>query len=105
MLLLVLPMPLYAYYQARSGWLSFRSQLRGAWWLLAFLVAIIALSWAGSTEFNGHGLLHSGWDQLSVAVAALCFYFWGVRSGWRTPALEAEESAAVVLKAPALPQV
>ena len=104
MLLLALPIPLYAYYQGRSGWLNFRLQLRGAWWLLAFLIAIVALSWAGSTEFNGRGLLHSGWDQLCVAVAALCFYFWGVRSGWRTPALEAEETVAAGLKAQALPQ-
>jgi len=28
-----------------------------------------------------------------VAVAALFFYFWGVRSGWRTPAIEAAERA------------
>jgi amino acid transporter len=104
MFLLVLPMPLYAYYQARGGWLNFRIQLRGAWWLLTFLVAIVALSWAGSAEFNGHGLLSSGWDQLCVGVAALCFYFWGVRSGWRTPALEIEERATAELRSSALPQ-
>jgi amino acid transporter len=98
MLLLVLPLPVYGYYQARSGWPNFRAQLRGAWWLLAFLSAIVALSWAGSTEFNGRGLLHSGWDQLCVAIAALGFYFWGVRSGWRTPALEAAETAVPVLE-------
>jgi amino acid transporter len=99
MLLLVCPMPVYAYYQARSGWMNFQVQLRGAWWLLAFLVAIIGLSWAGGTEFNGHGYLRAGWDQLCVALTALCFYFWGVRSGWRTPAVEAYESAAETMSA------
>jgi amino acid transporter len=98
MLLLVLPMPLYGYYQARSGWRHFSSQIRGAWWLLAFLLAIVALSWAGSADFNGHGIMPSGWDQLCVAITALCFYFWGVRSGWRTPALEAEEILAAEAK-------
>jgi amino acid transporter len=98
MLLLVPPIPLYAYYQAQNGWPNFHNQMRGAWWLLAFLTAIVVLSWAGSTEFNGRGLLHSGWDQLCVAVAALCFYFWGVRSGWRTPALEATETTGLDLK-------
>src|ERR1700679_93814 len=55
MLLLILPMPVYLFYQAKGGWHDFGRQLRGAWWLLGFLLAIIALSWAGSTEFEGHG--------------------------------------------------
>ena len=48
--------------------------------------------WAGSKEFEGHDYIHYGWDQLCVAVAALIFYFWGLRSGWRTPAVESVES-------------
>ena len=50
----------------------------------------MALSWAGSREFDGRGFIAYGWDQLCVAIAALLFYVWGVRSGWRTPALEVE---------------
>ncbi len=44
-------------------------------------------SWGGSREFDGHGFLPYGWDQLCVALAALLFCAWGVRSGWSTPAL------------------
>jgi amino acid transporter len=91
MLLLILPMPVYLYYQGRAGWTTFDRQLRASWWLLAYLLAITALSWAGSKEFEGHDYIHSGWDQLTVAIAALFFYIWGVRSGWRTPGIEALE--------------
>jgi hypothetical protein len=52
------------------------------------------LSWAGSKEFEGNDLIGYGWDQLCVAITALVFYFWGVRSGWRTPSVIAVESAA-----------
>ena len=93
MLLLILPMPVYLYYQAKANWGDFARQLRGAWWLFTYLVAITILSWAGSKEFEGHDYIHYGWDQLCVAVAALIFYFWGLRSGWRTPAVESVESA------------
>jgi len=93
MLLLILPMPVYLYYQARSGWRDFARHLHGAWWLIAYLAAVAALSWAGSKEFEGHDYIPYGWDQLSVAVSALFFYFWGVRSGWRTPGVEAAEAA------------
>jgi amino acid transporter len=94
MLLLVLPLPFYVYYQRLGGWQDVARNLRGAWWLGGYLIAICVLSWAGSTEFEGHGYLPSGWDQVCVAAAALCFYFWGVRSGWSTPAVQAVESRA-----------
>jgi amino acid transporter len=94
MLLLILPMPVYLYYQAKANWADFARQLQGAWWLFAYLVAVTILSWAGSKEFEGHDYIGYGWDQLCVAVTALIFYFWGVRSGWRTPAIAALEAAA-----------
>jgi amino acid transporter len=94
MLLLILPMPVYLYYQAKANWRDFGRQLRGAWWLFAYLVVITVLSWAGSKEFEGHDYIHYGWDQLCVALAAIAFYFWGLRSGWRTPSVIAVETNA-----------
>jgi amino acid transporter len=94
MLLLILPLPVYFYYQGKFGWSHFVRHLRAAWWLIAYLLAITALSWAGSKEFEGHDYIRYGWDQLSVAAAALIFYFWGLRSGWRTPAVELVEEGA-----------
>jgi amino acid transporter len=93
MLLLILPLPVYLYYQARASWRNFGLQMRAAWWLLAYLLAMTGLSWAGSKEFEGHDYISYGWDQLCVALASLVFYFWGLRSGWRTPAIEAAETA------------
>jgi amino acid transporter len=97
-LLLILPLPVYFYYQAKGAWHDFGRNLRGAWWLIGYFAAMAGLSWAGSTQFEGHGYLAYGWDQACVAIAALFFYAWGVRSGWRTPpvaaALDAERSAA-----------
>jgi amino acid transporter len=94
MLLLILPMPVYLYYQAKANWRDFGRQLRGAWWLFGYLVVITVLSWAGSKEFEGHDYIHYGWDQLCVALAAIAFYFWGLRSGWRTPSVIAVETNA-----------
>jgi amino acid transporter len=99
MLLLILPLPVYLYYQAKGNWRDFRRQLRASWWLLAYLIAITVLSWAGSKEFEGHDYIGYGWDQLCVAVTSLAFYFWGVRSGWRTPAVIAVEQDAAEMAA------
>jgi amino acid transporter len=96
MLLLILPLPVYLYYQAKSDWRHFGLHLRGSWWLLAYLIAITVLSWAGSKEFEGHNYIGYGWDQLSVVLASLVFYVWGVRSGWRTPAVEAAEGGSKI---------
>ena len=91
MLLLILPMPVYLYSQAQSGWSEFDRHLKGAWWLIAYLASIVALSWAGSKEFAGRGYIGYGWDQLCVALASLVFFYWGMRSGWNTPALAAAQ--------------
>jgi amino acid transporter len=99
MLLLILPLPVYLYYQAQGQWRDFGRQLRGAWWLFAYLVTITVLSWAGSKEFEGHGYIGYGWDQLCVAITSVVFYFWGVRSGWRTPAVIAVEQDAAEMAA------
>jgi amino acid transporter len=99
MLLLILPLPVYLYYQAKGNWRDFGRQMRASWWLLAYLIAITVLSWAGSKEFEGHGYIGYGWDQLCVAVTSLGFYFWGVRSGWRTPAVIAVEQDAAEMAA------
>jgi amino acid transporter len=99
MLLLILPLPVYLYYQAKGNWRDFGRQLRASWWLLAYLITVTVLSWAGSKEFEGHNYIGYGWDQLCVAVASLAFYFWGVRSGWRTPAVIAVEQDAAEIAA------
>jgi amino acid transporter len=99
MLLLIIPLPVYLYYQAKGNWRDFGRQMRASWWLLAYLIAITVLSWAGSKEFEGRGYIGYGWDQLCVAVTSLAFYFWGVRSGWRTPAVMAIEQDAAEMAA------
>ncbi|MDR3418656.1 MAG: APC family permease [Nevskia sp.] len=86
-LLMAAALPLYFYYEARKGWQDFRRQLHGAWWLITYLPCVAMLSWAGSAQFEGRGYIGYGWDQLLVALAALGFYAWGVRSAWRTPAV------------------
>jgi amino acid transporter len=87
-LLMVVALPVYLYYQARAGWRDFGRHLRGAWWLIVYLPVIAALSWAGSTTFGGRGYLPYGWDLAVVAAVGLVFYAWGVKSGWCTPAVE-----------------
>jgi len=93
-LLIVVALPLYFYYQAKAGWHDFGRQLKGAWWLVCYLPTLAAVSWLGSTAFGGKGYLPYGWDLVVVAAIGLVFYLWGVRSGWRTPSVEAARMEA-----------
>ncbi|MEJ8454267.1 APC family permease [Xanthomonas oryzae pv. oryzae] len=87
-LLIVVALPVYCYYQARQGWPDLRRNLKGAAWMICYLPMIALLSWAGSSKFGGHGYLSYGTDLAMVAAVGVVFYIWGVRSGWRTPSVE-----------------
>ncbi|GGY14877.1 amino acid transporter [Rhodanobacter panaciterrae] len=93
-LLMVVALPVYLYYQAKAGWHDFARQMKGAWWLVFYLPTLAFVSWAGSTTFGGQGYLSYGMDLAVVAVIGLVFYVWGVKSGWRTPSVEAAQLEA-----------
>jgi amino acid transporter len=87
-LLIVIALPVYLFYQAQNRWADFARQLRAAWWLIVYLPTISFVSWAGSTNFGGHGYLKWGWDLAVVASLGMIFFVWGARSGWTTPAVQ-----------------
>ena len=93
-LLMVVALPVYLYYQYKQGWHDFGRQLKGAWWLIFYLPSVAALSWAGSTTFGGMGYLSYGMDLIVVALVGLVFYVWGVKSGWRTPSVDEARAEA-----------
>lgn len=90
-LLMLVALPIYFYYQAKSGWHDFGPQLKGAGWLVCYLPTLALVSWLGSSTFGGRGYLAYGWDLVVVAVIGVAFYVWGVQSGWRTPSVEQAE--------------
>jgi amino acid transporter len=94
-LLMVVALPLYFYYQAKSGWEDFGRQLKGAWWLIVYLPVMAFVSWAGSKTFGGMDYIPYGWDLLVVAVVGIVFYFWGISAGWRTPTVDAARMEAM----------
>jgi amino acid transporter len=92
-LLVIVALPVYFYYQARSGWQDFGRQLKAAWWLIFYLPSIAAVSWAGSAKFGGRNYIEWSWDLLLVAALGLVFFLWGARSGWSTPAIQQAQAS------------
>lgn len=102
--LVVVALPVYFYYQAKDKWRGFRRDFKASWWLIGYLPCMALCSYIGSKEFGGLGVLPYGWDMLIVAALSLGFYHWGVKSGWRTPYLseEREQDAASMEGMPSL---
>jgi hypothetical protein len=88
-LLMVVALPVWFWYALKRGGGDLLLQVRGALWLIFYLPAVAALSWAGSDKFGGHGFLPYGWDLAIVAAVAIVFFVWGLACGWRTPEVEA----------------
>ncbi|WP_227247354.1 APC family permease [Paraburkholderia caribensis] len=87
-LLMIVALPVYFYFQAKSGFEGFNQDLKAAWWLVAYLPVMAILSLIGSKQFGGLGVLPYGWDMLVVIVFSLIFYYWGVHTGYRSAYLD-----------------
>ncbi|GHF15580.1 MULTISPECIES: APC family permease [Streptomyces] len=106
-LIMAVGLPIWAWYELRKPWAELKPHLQAGVWMVAYLLVMAAVSWAGGTEFGGKGYLAPGWDIAVVVVIALAFYMWGVRSAWRNPTLvetEQEMLAAEQAEAAAEPE-
>ncbi|MBW4803247.1 MAG: APC family permease [Loigolactobacillus coryniformis] len=79
-LIILLGLPFYVYYEWRRGFPNFKQQLKGSLWLIVYLVFLSAVSYLGSQPFGGNGWLHYPWDFVLISVTAYLFYRWGVAS-------------------------
>ncbi|MEU5430479.1 APC family permease [Streptomyces olivoreticuli] len=86
-LIMAVGLPIWAWYELRKPWAELKPHLKAGVWMVAYLLVMAFVSWAGGTEFGGKGYLAQGWDIAVVVLLALGFYMWGVRSAWRNPTL------------------
>lgn len=79
-LVIALGLPIYLYYEIRYQHRPWRPQLKGAAWLLVYLVFISVMSYLGSKDFGGLGLISYPWDMVIIAAFSYLFYRWGIAS-------------------------
>ncbi len=58
-------------------------------WLVAYMLFLLAISYAGSKRFGGRDLIRYPTDLLVVVVGAVGFFFWGRASAFLTPDMKA----------------
>ena len=63
--------------------------LKSGLWFIVYLLTMALLSWLGSKQFGGLGFINEPYDQISIAIVALIFYYWSIKSAWITPLLQA----------------
>lgn len=79
-LVIVLGLPVYLYYEVRYRHSNLRKQLEGCWWMLGYLVFISIMSYAGSVGFGGQDWIKYPWDFVIIIAASVLFYYWGIRT-------------------------
>jgi amino acid transporter len=82
-LIMLLGLPVYFYYQHKNKWLNFKENLITGSWLFLYLMVIAVISWIGSREFGGMGWLSMTDSIMLVITVALIFYYYGLRSAFR----------------------
>jgi hypothetical protein len=94
---MVVALPVYFYFQGKTGFAGWGRDLKAAWWLIGYLPSMAVMSLIGSKQFGGSGLLPYGWDMAVVAVMSLLYYYWGVHTGYRSDYLDERESRDDIL--------
>ncbi|OIV37341.1 amino acid:proton symporter [Mangrovactinospora gilvigrisea] len=99
-IIMVVGLPVWAWYELRKPGPELARHVKAGLWMVAYLVVMAFVSYAGGKEFGGRGWIPEGWDMVLVGVLGLVFYWWGVRSSWNNPSLrrarqEAADAAAV----------
>ena len=81
--LLVVAIVVYAWNTRSSGHTRAQVQadLRAGIWLIAYVVAVLLLSWLGG--FGGRDLIRPPWDSVAVGCVGALAYVWGVAEGVR----------------------
>lgn len=85
---------LFVVYLLAKNWVptdrvSLTQQVKSSWWLVAYYVIILVLSYLGS--FDGINVLKSPWDQIMVALVSVGIYYWGGRTGLAEPIVDEDE--------------
>jgi amino acid transporter len=91
LIVMLVGLPIYFYYEVKRGSAVFMRNFKAGIWLIVYLLLMMVISYLGSSKFGGHDYIGYGWDMLVIAVAAIVFYNWGIRSGFVTDQLKQAE--------------
>ena len=86
--IILIGLPIYFYYQAKAKWKGFGRHFKAGAWMVVYLLVMMTISCLGSDKFGGYNVIHYGWDMALIAVVALLFYMWALKSGFETEFLE-----------------
>ncbi|MGG1366056.1 APC family permease [Priestia megaterium] len=86
--IILIGLPIYFYYQAKSKWKGFAQNFRAGVWMIVYLLCMMTISWIGSEKFGGLNIIKYGWDMGLIAIVALFFYAWALKSGYKTEYLK-----------------
>ena len=81
--IMLLGLPVYFYYHHKNGWKDFREHWVTGIWLVLYLLVMAGVSYIGSRDFGGIGLLNTLESMILVILVALFFYTFGLYSSFR----------------------
>ena len=66
--IILIGLPIYFYYQAKSKWKGFGQNFRAGVWMIVYLLCMMTISWIGSEKFGDSILLNTAgiWDLLQL---------------------------------------
>ena len=87
-LIILIGLPIYFIYEKKRGWKETRKQIKASLWLIFYLIMLAGLSYIGSTQFGGIGLIKYPFDFIVLTLFSLVFYYYGIHSYFKSEYFE-----------------
>lgn len=87
-LIILVGLPIYFFYEHKLGWTETKKQIKASLWLIYYLIVLAILSYLGSHQFGGIGLIKYPWDFIVLISISLIFYRYGIRSHFKSEYFE-----------------
>lgn len=79
-IIMVIVLPIYFYY-SRKNLPAIKADFKTGWWFPVYAALLVLVSYIGSTEFGGIGLISSNISYVLLLIISLVFYYIGFKAG------------------------
>ncbi|MQS51959.1 APC family permease [Companilactobacillus mishanensis] len=80
--IIIIGLPIYVVFDYRRGFKELKPKMYASLWIVCHLIFLSVISWLGSTDFGGLGIIRYPLDFVIILVVSVFVYYWAIQSSY-----------------------